>query len=398
KASSYLLALVFFVLSLLSKPMTITMPLVLLILDYYPLDRIKKDGWKKILPEKFPFFIVSCASGLITVWSQTEAMVPQDLLSLDGRLHVAARAYLFYIYKTLLPVNLAPFYHQDFAVGISLLFAVYVLALSAITALTFYMRKRSKTFLSAWSYFIITLLPVIGIMKVGQQAAADRYTYLPGMGLAVLVAAGAGWVVSRSRRTFAPALAALAVISALLSFLTLRQAAVWKDSISLWTNQIRLYPEQAKGYVGRGKVHLSVGRFDQALNDFDNAINLDPFYDKEVYLLRGGTLAKTGRPEEGLADLTIFVTSSPRDKKAYMARGTAYALAGRYYDALDDLNTAVELDPADPDIHIGIGKVYMHMGDAESSYRSMERALKLGAKEASRYIRELEENGQGRME
>ncbi len=391
KASSYIFALFFCMLSLLSKPMTVTVPLVLLILDYFPFNRFRTDGWRKPLLEKLPFLGLSLVVAFITILSQKGAMVPEDILPLDGRLHVAARAYLFYIYKTLLPVNLAPFYHRDFAAGVSPLFAVYVLALSAATALAFYMRKRSRIYFSAWAYFIITLLPVVGLLKVGRQVAADRYTYLPAISLALLVAAVAGWVVSRNRRMFAPALASIAVISALLSFLTLRQAAVWKDSISLWTHQTRLYPEQARGYVGRGKALLKNRKFEQALNDFDNAIEVNPFFNKEVYLLRGGTLAKIGRIEEGLADLNLFVTSNPRNKKAYIARGTAYALAGRYEDAQEDFSTALDLDPKDPSIHIVIGKVYMHMGDMESSYISMKRALELGGREASWYIRELEE-------
>ncbi|MBE7415128.1 MAG: tetratricopeptide repeat protein [Deltaproteobacteria bacterium] len=425
KASSYVLTLVFFVLSLLSKPMTVTMPLVLLILDLYPLGRHRKDGWKRLIIEKLPFIILSLAAVLATMWSQTMAMVPAEELAFGSRLHIAARGYLFYIYKTLVPVNLAPVYPRDFAMGPGL-FALYVLALSALTALAILLRRRSWAFIAVWAYFVITLIPVIGLVQVGMQAAADRYTYIPGMGIAVLVAAGAGRLAERKKGAFAPVLAVIIAASALLSILALKQISVWKDSFSLWNQQIRLFPDHPYGYVNRGNAYLvqgrldlamedlgritpdtasgfmnranayiSLGKFDLAIENLDRAIELGPV-STDAYMKRGGALVNAGRFEEGIADLTFVLDGDPRNKDAYRARGVAHAISGQYGKAVEDFKNAVLLDPADPSAHIDLGKAYMHLGDSENSYLSMKRAHDLGDPAASRYLKDLEAQGPGK--
>lgn len=278
RASSYALTLIFFVLSLMSKPMTVTMPLVLLILDYYPLERYRVEGWKNPVLEKAPFFAFSMATGLLNVWSHTvdSVIVSAEALPLDGRLHITARGYLFYIYKTLIPVNLAPLYPRDFPAGLDTLFAVYALALSAITALAFYLCRWSRVYISVWAYFLTTLLPIIGILQVGMHAAADRFMYIPGIGFAVLAAAGAGWAVRRRAKALAPVLLAIFAASALFSAMTFRQQAVWKDSLALWGRQIALYPDNAQGFKGRGTAHAIAGRYGDALEDFRKAAELDP--------------------------------------------------------------------------------------------------------------------------
>jgi tetratricopeptide (TPR) repeat protein len=338
------------------------MPLVLLILDYYPLGRAARDGWKRLIIEKSPFLALSLAAGLMGIWSQEAgaSIVPVAELPLAGRIHIAARGYLFYVYKLLFPAALAPFYPRELAAGPNFLSLLYIAALSAITALAFYLRKWSRAYISAWAYFAITLLPVIGLLQVGSQAAADRYTYLPGISLAMLVAAGAGMVVMKKRKAFLPALAAVAAISALLSFLTFRQAAVWKDPISLWNRQITLFPQHSYGYM-----------------------------------YRGGALINAGRYEEGLADLTVVVDMHGEEKIAYKARGTAYAVAGQYENAIEDFLKAVELDPYDSSTHIELGKAYMHLGDNRNSYLSMKKADRLGDPAALGFLKDLETWGAG---
>lgn len=426
KASSYVLTLVFFVLSLLSKPMTVTMPFVLLILDIYPLGRHRNEGLRRLLTEKLPFFLLSLGAVLATMWSQTMAMVPAEELAFGSRLHIAARGYLFYIYKTLVPIDLAPVYPRDFPAGLNGLFALYVLALSALTALAIYLRRRSGAFIAAWAYFAVTLLPVIGLVQVGMQAAADRYTYIPGMGIAVLAASGAGWLAERKKGAFAPVLAAAISASALLSILALGQISVWKDSFSLWNRQIRLFPDHPYGYVNRGNAYLvqgrldlamedlsritpdtasgfmnranayiSLGKFDLAIENLDRAIELGPV-STDAYMKRAGALVSAGRFEEGIADLTFVLAKDPRNKAAYRARGIAHAISGQYGKAVEDFKNAVLLDPGDTSAHIDLGKAYMHMGDSKNSYRSMKRAHDLGDPAASRYLKDLEAKGPGK--
>ncbi|MCL4873075.1 tetratricopeptide repeat protein [bacterium] len=423
KASSYVLTLVLFVLSLLSKPMTVTMPLVLLILDYYPLERLKREGWKRPLIEKLPFLMLSLAAGLMTIWSQGKAVMPPEALPFADRIHIAARGYLFYIYKSVIPAGLAPLYPRDFASGLNLSAVLYLAALAAITILALYLRRWSKAFISAWACYAVTLLPVIGLMQVGRQAAADRYTYIPAIGLAILVSAAAGWIVKRNSKSLPAVLALVLAASGLLSFFAFKQEMIWKNPVSLWSRQIEVFPSHSQGYVNRsaayvalgmnesaiedlrkmspesghgyfnrGNAYLTLGRFDLAIPDLDKAIELEP-NTLPAYSSRGSALVNAGRFREGISDFTVVLDSDPGNKAIFRARGTAYAISGQYGEALEDFLKAAELDPGDPSAHIDLGKVYMHLGNFERSYASMRKALELGDTSASRYISDLEARG-----
>ena len=387
----YILTLFFFTLSLLSKAMTVTMPLVLLMIDLYPLGRLKTEGLKRLIIEKLPFFGLSLLIALISIWSQSGALAPIEKLPLDDRLHVAARGALFYIYKSLVPLGLAPLYPRDFAMGFNLWFAAYTIVLASITALAVLALKRTGAPLSAWGYYLVTLLPVIGIMQAGRQAAADRYTYIPSIGLVILVAAGAAYLVQK-KKAFVPVLAAITLLSALLSFLTVRQTGVWKDSAALWTREIKVFPEYPNGHVGRGLTYVFAGDFNGAVADLDKGIGLKPGSNLlyEAYFYRGIALSSLGRIQEGLSDFTAAINLKPDEKIPYRNRGNAYMRAGEPDLAIRDLKQAADLPPVDGGAFIDLGLAYMRTGDRENAYESMERALALGDKGALPYLKELE--------
>jgi len=393
----YILTLIFFVLSLLSKPMTVTMPLVLLIVDFYPLDRLKTAGFRKLVIEKLPFFGLSVLAGLISVWSQSlDAMTPIEGLPLLDRLHIALRGALFYVYKSIAPLGLAPLYPRDFETGINILFAAYAGSIAAITAFTFFMLRKTRAFFSAWAYYVVTLLPVIGILQVGRQAAADRYAYLPSMGLVLLAAAGTGYLVHRKGKALVPAACALMIISALLSFLTVKQTGVWKDSVSLWTQEIKVFPDYANGYVGRGVSRVFNGDFHEAAADLTRGIELKPgskvLFD--AYFHRGIALSSIGRIPEGIEDFTRALDFEP-DKKGdyrpvYHNRAAAYTIAGEYVLALEDLRKAASFEPVDAESYTKLGLAYARTGDRENAYLNLQKAVQLGDNDALRHLKALE--------
>jgi len=189
---AYLWVVTAFILALLSKPMAVTLPIVFLLLDYWPLDRsgIRGGGafdktlslWLRLVAEKIPLFLLSLASGLVTLAAQTKAMAPVDDLSIEYRLMNTAVAYAAYLRDTLVPTKLAvlyPLYPIDFFGA----FVPSLLALGALSAAAIALRRKYPWLIVGWLWFLVTLLPVIGLIQVGSQARADRYMYLPSLGL-----------------------------------------------------------------------------------------------------------------------------------------------------------------------------------------------------------------------
>ncbi|MDP2689108.1 MAG: hypothetical protein Q8P48_03235, partial [Deltaproteobacteria bacterium] len=194
-AVSYAASLIFFVLAVMSKPMAITLPVALLVFDIYPLNRL--SGMKKIrkaVIEKIPFFAVSVAAAYLAVWAQRSggALAPLAPYPLGSRLMVAGKAVVFYLYKMALPFGLAPFYPREARPSFfSYEYAGAFVVVALISIFCIWAFKKNRIFAALWLYYLVTLSPVIGIIQVGSQAAADRYTYLPSLGPALLVAAGA---------------------------------------------------------------------------------------------------------------------------------------------------------------------------------------------------------------
>lgn len=320
RAFKYLASLVLFALALMSKPMAISLPVVLLIADFYPLERLKRF-WdlKRVLPEKAPFFLLSIISGLLTIWAQKAggAVAPTDVYPLAWRLWFSARAVVFYLYKTLLPTGLSPYYPIDVNndyFGLGGLPSIAIIL--AVTLFTLIMAGRKRIFLAAWCYFIVTLAPVLGIVQAGGQAAADRYMYLPSLGLFLLAGAGLGAVLEAKKRLAAPALASAIIILAALSFLTVRQQAVWKDSVALWSREIENFPGFYLGYNNRGSAWAEAGRFREAIGDYSISIRLKPAY-PEAYVNRG--IARWRLEEFALAeeDLLAAIRLNPNLAAAY---------------------------------------------------------------------------------
>ncbi len=394
KPGWYILTLLFFVLSLLSKAMTVTMPLVLIIMDFYPLKRAGAEI-KRILIEKLPFFALSLAAGLVSIWSQSgSSLASLESMPLFTRLYISARGILFYLYKTIWPVDLAPLYLIDLNDLSQLRFAIYVAAILAITALSVIAMKKSRALFSAWAYYVITLLPVIGIIQVGKQAAADRYTYLPSMGLVLIAAAGLGWLVQRRTKAFVPVFAGLLAISALLSFHSIRQSAVWKDTLSLWSQEIAVFPEYGDGYVGRGVVHANLGNYNEAIADLTKGIGLRPEkrYLLDAYLHRGIAYGSLGMMAEAIDDFSMALSIDYGNKVAYQNRASAHMARGAHSLAIADLRTAALLEPVDGASYTRLGLAYAEAGDRENAYMSLRKAIELGDSSAAGHMGELQGN------
>ena len=241
--------LVFFALSLTSKPMAVTLPVILVLLDIYPLKRfhLSSGSTRVLLLEKIPFFALSIATSIIVILAQNYGRSIRTLTQIpaDVRLLNALRTPLFYLQKMVLPYKLVPYY--PFPVHVTWDDIQYLVSAALIVFITCFalwmIQKRNYLFFSAWAYYLITLLPVLGIVQVGGQSAADRYTYLPSLSIFLLVGTGVSWIVHRDSVAKKKVVLGGLVVGGVLFFtmlsqLTIKQITIWKDSERLWSRVV----------------------------------------------------------------------------------------------------------------------------------------------------------------
>jgi len=291
----YLLVMVLMILGLASKPMVVTLPFALLLLDLWPLDRLQL-GWRRLILEKLPLLALSAASSLVTLRYQTTSMVSLDLLPWTFRLSNAAVSYAAYLGKTLFPWHLAVFYP---ILAIPAWKVVGSLALLlAITALAVWKARRFPWLLTGWLWFLGTLVPVIGLVQVGRQAMADRYLYLPSIGLFLALVWGIAELVKPRRVRIA--VAAVAVL--LLATGTWMQVRSWRDSVTLYRHALAVTENNYVAHVGLAKALVAKRDWDGAAEQFRAAIALRPEF-REARLGLEAVLRAAGR-EEGPACCT----------------------------------------------------------------------------------------------
>ena len=275
----YCVSLGAFALALLAKPMAVSLPLVLLILDAYPLARLTRSGGIRVLAEKVPFVVLSVVSSVLTVIAQSRAGAVARHIGLGSRLWVAERGLGFYLAKMAFPTDLVPIYplelgsspwRWDFLLSLGLVLGLTVIATT--------LHRRGALVGALWATYLVMLLPVIGVVQVGMQAAADRYMYLPllvpAIGIAALVIRI--WQGGRAARV-AVVSAGLAVVAA-LSILTVRQIGVWRDTPTLWGWVIRKQPAAAIAHYNLGEYLRGHGDLDGASRCWRRAAEVDPSF------------------------------------------------------------------------------------------------------------------------
>ncbi len=392
----YLLALVFFILALLSKPMAVTLPCVLLVLDWFPYRRI---GFTKmpraVVIEKIPFFVPGIAVSAVAVLAQASggALVALRSAPLQSRLVLSASALISYLREMVLPFNLSPFYpYPKEASFLSFHFLWSLPAVAGITAacLLSYRKSGRRLWLAVWAFYVIMLLPVLGIVQVGEQSMADRYTYLPAMGPFLL----AGLAAARAcARIFAPprrngrrillVCAALA-IAAVFSFLTIRQTGVWRDGITLWTDVIEKEPGVSFAYNNRGLVYADMGLNEKAVSDYDRAIALKPDFFRP-YNNRGVIFIKKDLPDEAIRDFDRSIALNPSFGEAYMNRGIAYDRKGMFDRAMEDFGKALSLDPLSYETFINRGMACSERGLLDAAIENYSRAVSINPYSAAAF-------------
>jgi tetratricopeptide (TPR) repeat protein len=376
KTSRFTLSIILFVLALMSKPMAVSLPLILFLLDCYPLERFK---WRAphnstILLEKVPFLVLSGVSSVITIIAQRlgGSIHSLEQVNLGYRLLNSLWAITLYLKKMVLPFRLSPFYPFTFYP-----YATYLIPAIIFSFITFFclrMVKNKKCFwLCCWLYFLITLLPVLGIVQVGGQAAADRYTYLPSLGPFLLAGLGMVWI--KKRFSLASLLVATCLVMLPLGYLTTEQIKVWRTSETLWECVINLYPETPVAYYNLGTFYGENNRLDEAISQLKNAIAINPDY-KEVHNNLGVVYYKQGKIDEAIAEYKSETEINPRFEMAYNNLGLAYYSKGLLDKAAAFYEQAIALNPHYASAYHNLGTVYQRKGRLNRAISCYEQAIK----------------------
>ena len=394
----YILVIFLFVLALLSKPMAVSLPAVLLILDWHPFNRIRSiKSFLSAFIEKLPIIGLGLVSSVLTVLAQKAggAIPSSEMIPLSSRVLVAAESLLSYLWKMVWPMNLIPYY--QYPKKISLFSAEYLLSIilvSGITAACIVMAKKQKLWPAVWGYYVITLLPVIGIIQVGGQVMADRYTYLPSLGPFILI----GFIATRLWKKLPlwwgssarPIVIAAILIVGSLSFLTYKQIAIWNNSLTLWSYAAGRAPEDPRIHSNLGFVYYSLNMPDEAMEQYQIAIKLRPDY-AEVYNKLGAIYQDRNMPDKAMEQYLIAIKLKPEYLDAHSDLAIIYQNRNMPDKAVNEWQTVIGLKPDLAKAHLNLGTLYYKMGQMENARRELITALKITPNDpqAQQFLREI---------
>lgn len=419
KLSGYFLCLILFALGLMAKPMLVTLPFVLLLLDYWPLGRWqkvstpanvplpvdKKAGGKKnkqrkadsarengkpappvnrsplfgsLLLEKAPFIFLTIVSCIVTFRAQNkgEAVISIKNIPFHERIGNAIVSYVSYLGEIFRPVDLAVFYPYEHSLPLWQIL-VSCLILLCITAAVIYSVRKLPFLFTGWFWYLGTLVPVIGLVQAGDQARADRYTYLPSIGIAIALAWGIPLLFRSAdmrKKILFPAGAAVLII---LTALTWRQCGYWKNSIELFNHDLQVTKNNDYAHGNLGSTLLDEGKNEAAMEHYNEAIRIKP--DDAYYRFnRGLACVRLGQTQRGIEDYSEAIALKPDFFDAYNNRGAAYDKLDQYQRAVEDYNKAVNLKPDYAGAYINRAVAHLNHGNRELGCPDAQRACEFG--------------------
>jgi protein O-mannosyl-transferase len=383
----YVLTILLFALGLLAKPMLVTLPFLLLLLDYWPLERIRmhraedasqKTSAVRLIIEKIPFIVLSVVSSVITflVQLRSSAMIKIDTLPLEDRVANAFLSYTRYTGKLFWPQNLSVFYPFDVGSFVFWQMVMCVLLLLAVSVFVIRFGRDRKYLPVGWFWFVITLVPVIGLVQVGFQAFADRYTYIPYIGLFIMAAWGLPELLSKwPQRKIVLGLSMVIVLTT-LGICTHKQVSFWNNSFTLFSHAIEVTRNNHVVYNNLGVAYNSVGRYQDAIEAYKQAIKLKPDY-AEAHYNYGVACGALGRYQDAIEAYKQAIKIRPNGAAAYINLGVAYNTLGRYQDAIEAYKQAIKIKPDYADSHFNLGVACYNLGRYQDAVEAYKLAIKI---------------------
>jgi tetratricopeptide (TPR) repeat protein len=387
----YLVTITIFAIGLLTKPMLVTLPFVLLLLDYWPLDRFAAPRAVKtasipdrqrilyrIIIEKIPFFALAAVSSVITFIVQKGSGAVPDIntLSLQSRVANAFLSYTRYIGKMFWPQNLAVFYPRDIDSFSFWQIILCVLLLLVIFFLAFWFGRERKYLPVGWFWFVGTLIPVIGLVQSGDQAYADRYTYIPYIGLFIMIAWGLPELLSKwPQRKMALGISMVIVLTT-LGICAHQQISYWNNSTALFSHAIEVTQNNYLAHNNLGIAYGSLGRHQDAIETYKQAIRIKPDY-AEVHYNLGVAYGSLGRYQDEIEAYKQAIRIKPNYAKAHYNLGIAYGSLGRHQDAIESYKQAIRIKPDYAMAHCNLGAAYGMLGRGQDAIESFKQAVRI---------------------
>jgi len=392
----YLSVALLFALGLMSKPMLVTLPFVLLLLDYWPLKRwrltrnqrsevrgqqvglqgatLEKQSFTRLIVEKIPLVALSIISTSVTLFAQKQAIGWIEQLPLAWRLNNAALSYVLYVWQMLWPVKLAVFYpHPENRLPMWEIILALT-GLIAVTAGVFALRKRRPYLVTGWLWYLVMLVPVIGVVQVGWQGRADRYTYLPQIGLYILVTWAVADLSISWRRQREILGAGAATIIAVLSWRAWIQTSFWSNSQTLWTHTLAVTSANDVAQNNLGIILLTNGKLDEAIPRFQAAVNLRPDNGPAHENLAKAFLRK-GQMADAMVHYRKLLEIQPENVEARNILGTVLVRQGRVREALEQWQETLAIQPENGNAKSNLAWVFATSPDG--SLRDGARAVEL---------------------
>jgi protein O-mannosyl-transferase len=381
----YLTMSILFALGLMSKPMLVTLPFILLLLDYWPLKSFAvRSSTKRLILEKIPLLALSAAGGFITLWMQQSSVARTEELPLIWRVANGLVTYAIYLRQMIWPVGLAVFYphHGDQLPVWEIGLAIVLLALMSAGAIA--LRHKRPYLVTGWFWYLVMLLPVIGLIQVGSQAHADRYTYLPQIGLYLLLAGAITdaltslFATGRIRRgdlqrRIVAVAASVAIIA--LAWCAHVQASHWRNGESLWGHALAVTSGNFLAHDGLGECLANRGRLDEAIDQFQKALNIAPGYPElETNLILA--LTRKGRTDEAITHLQALLKEHPNDAQAHYNLGNALQKKGDSQGAIAAYEKALSIQARYPAAHYSLGIALDQNGQIDEALAHYQEAVK----------------------
>jgi len=378
---------VFFALGLLSKNMLVTLPFLLLLLDYWPLNRASDFTpkiWRRLVAEKIPLFVLAVASCAATF------MVPEkvpvvDRLSFTLRMENAVVSCATYLWQMIHPSGLACFYPNPTALLPAWQVAASLVLLLAVSVAVFAFRQARPYLAVGWLWYVGMMVPVIGIVQIALYARADRYTYLPQIGVYLLLTWAAadlcaGW---RHRRVVLGSVSAIIIVA--LIFLARAQTSYWRNNESLWTHTLACTSDNFLAQNGLGNALLLMGRDGEAMVHLQQALQIRPRYAEAHYNL-GNLLHRMGRDDEAMVHFQQALQIRPRYAEAHINLGNALFSMGRLDEAIIHFQQALQINPRSAEVHYNLGSALFLMGRLDEAIIHYQQALQINPRYAEAHF------------
>lgn len=398
RLNRYLLVLLSFSLGLLSKSMLVTLPFVLLLLDYWPLGRfqfahLKKNpkpsiskqndvGGQKSIPfsllwEKVPFFILSAVSSVLTIIAQHKigTVAPLELYPIDIRIANALVSYVRYIGKMIWPHGLAVFYPHPVTlpawevIGSGLL-------LAGISVLVIWIARRHPYHAVGWLWYLGTLVPVIGLVQVGAQAMADRYTYLPLIGLFIMIAWGVPEQLAMGRYRRVILSVSAGIVLMMLMMITRLQIKHWQNDLTLFDHSLAVTSDNYFVHNSLGIVLSRQGKTEEAIAHYNEALRITP-YNANIHNNLGVALSRQGKIGEAMAHYGEALRIQPGYVEAHNNLGVALAGKGKIEEAMAHYVEALRIDPRHSNVHYNMGIALGEQGKIEEAIAHFTEAIRI---------------------